>query len=150
MATKSSNDGLAPPPTEGAQTPTTVAPSPVILSADAEKQSVPKERPEKRVSAFKSLGWLDRFLAVWILLAMVLGVLLGNFVPETGPALQKGKFVEVSVPIGRSPGKPFPGPWYLLSSNYVHVTDRTSSRWITCHDVSYPLQGPVRDSAHCL
>lgn len=53
-------------------------------------------------SAFKSLGWLDRFLAVWILLAMVVGVLLGNFVPETGPALQKGKFVGVSVPIGMS------------------------------------------------
>lgn len=31
---------------------------------------------------------------------MVIGVLLGNFVPETGPALQKGKFVGVSIPIG--------------------------------------------------
>ncbi|KAI1103935.1 arsenical-resistance protein ACR3 [Jackrogersella minutella] len=50
-------------------------------------------------SAFKSLGWLDRFLAVWILLAMVIGVLLGNFVPETADALQKGQFVGVSVPI---------------------------------------------------
>lgn len=54
----------------------------------------------KKVSAFQSLGWLDRFLAVWIFLAMVIGVLLGNFVPETGKALQKGKFVGVSVPIG--------------------------------------------------
>lgn len=50
-------------------------------------------------SVIKGLGWLDRFLAVWILLAMVVGVLLGNFVEETGPALQKGKFVGVSVPI---------------------------------------------------
>ena len=60
------------------------------------------ESSEENKSAFKSLGWLDRLLAVWILLAMVIGVLLGNFVPETGPALDKGKFVGVSVPIGKS------------------------------------------------
>jgi len=71
---------------------------------DIEEQNaqVASLSPEKKTSAFKSLGWLDRFLAVWILLAMVIGVLLGNFVPETGPALQKGKFAGVSVPIGRS------------------------------------------------
>ncbi|POR31062.1 Arsenical-resistance protein [Tolypocladium paradoxum] len=51
------------------------------------------------VSAFKALGWLDRFLALWIFLAMAIGIILGNFVPSTGPALQKGKFVGVSVPI---------------------------------------------------
>jgi hypothetical protein len=82
------------------------------LSSDAEKGSPPLaagspgshadigtgDRPQK--SVFKSLGWLDRFLAVWILLAMVIGVLLGNFVPGTGLALDKGKFVGVSVPIG--------------------------------------------------
>ncbi|EPE04443.1 arsenical-resistance protein [Ophiostoma piceae UAMH 11346] len=50
-------------------------------------------------SAFKSLGWLDRFLAIWILLAMVVGVLLGNFVSGVGEALQKGHFVGVSIPI---------------------------------------------------
>ncbi|CZR58468.1 probable arsenite efflux transporter (ArsB) [Phialocephala subalpina] len=52
-----------------------------------------------RQSAFKSLGLLDRFLALWILLAMAIGIILGNFVPSTGPALQKGKFVGVSIPI---------------------------------------------------
>lgn len=56
-----------------------------------------------KVSAFKSLGLLDRFLAVWIFLAMAIGIILGNFVPNTGPALQKGKFVGVSVPIGKTP-----------------------------------------------
>ncbi len=71
-------------------------------SGDAEKQVAQDTRVAKKASAFKSLGWLDRFLAVWILLAMVLGVLLGNFVPEVGPALQKGKFAEVSIPIGMS------------------------------------------------
>ncbi|KAG9248532.1 sodium bile acid symporter family-domain-containing protein [Calycina marina] len=52
-----------------------------------------------QTSTFKSLSWLDRFLAVWIFLAMAIGIILGNFVPNTGPALQKGKFVGVSVPI---------------------------------------------------
>lgn len=51
---------------------------------------------------FKNLGILDRFLAIWIFLAMAIGIILGNFVPNTGPALQKGKFVGVSVPIGMS------------------------------------------------
>lgn len=57
----------------------------------------------KHTSAFKQLGLLDRFLAVWIFLAMAVGIILGNFVPSTGPALQRGKFVGVSVPIGKSP-----------------------------------------------
>jgi ACR3 family arsenite transporter len=57
----------------------------------------------EKVSAFKSLGLLDRFLAIWIFLAMAIGIILGNFVPNTGPALQKGKFVGVSVPIGKKP-----------------------------------------------
>ena len=67
------------------------------------ENNIPIEQPEEKgkTSAFKSLGWLDRFLAVWILLAMVIGIILGNFVPSTGPALEKGKFVGVSVPIGK-------------------------------------------------
>jgi ACR3 family arsenite transporter len=32
---------------------------------------------------------------------MEIGIILGNFVPNTGPVLQKGKFVGVSVPIGK-------------------------------------------------
>lgn len=70
---------------------------------DAENNIQSIEQPEKKgnTSAFKALGWLDRFLAVWILLAMVIGIILGNFVPSTGPALEKGKFVGVSVPIGK-------------------------------------------------
>ncbi|KAJ5100163.1 hypothetical protein N7532_007164 [Penicillium argentinense] len=67
---------------------------------DVEKQRTnePEESTAKQ-SAFKGLGWLDRFLAVWIFLAMAIGIILGNFVENTGPALQKGKFVGVSIPI---------------------------------------------------
>ncbi|KAI5812981.1 sodium bile acid symporter family-domain-containing protein [Pyronema omphalodes] len=53
----------------------------------------------KDVSALKQLGFLDRFLALWIFLAMALGIILGYFVPSTAPALQRGQFVGVSVPI---------------------------------------------------
>lgn len=72
-------------------------------SGDVEKQGehgIPQNETQNKQSAFKNLGLLDRFLAVWIFLAMVIGILLGNFVSNTGPALQKGKFVGVSVPIG--------------------------------------------------
>jgi len=69
---------------------------------DVEKQQDADENPDAtKTSAFKGLGWLDRFLALWIFLAMLIGILLGNFVPSAGPALQKGKFVGVSIPIGK-------------------------------------------------
>ncbi|KAL9111840.1 MAG: hypothetical protein Q9187_007858 [Circinaria calcarea] len=55
--------------------------------------------PAAKVSAFQSLGLLDRFLALWIFLAMAIGIILGNFVPNAGPALQRGKFAGTPVPI---------------------------------------------------
>lgn len=91
---------------------------------------------EKKVSAFKSLGWLDRFLAVWIFLAMVIGILIGNFVPHVTESLEKGKFVNVSVPIGRSPSP--------LLTYETSMADKISYR-SAGHDVSHPLQCPLRD-----
>lgn len=84
------------------QTCTSSPPNDQIKTCDIEKQretSSPDE-PQKKESMFSSLGILDRFLAIWIFLAMAIGIILGNFVPSTGPALQRGKFVGVSVPIG--------------------------------------------------
>lgn len=71
---------------------------PTPTAEDVEKQD--SEESTAKQSAFKGLGWLDRFLALWIFLAMAVGIILGNFVENTGPALQKGKFVGVSIPIG--------------------------------------------------
>ncbi|KAH7098688.1 sodium bile acid symporter family-domain-containing protein [Auriculariales sp. MPI-PUGE-AT-0066] len=67
--------------------------------AQLEERHHDQQLVAEKASAFRSLGWLDRYLAVWIFLAMAVGILLGNFVPQTGVALQKGKFVGVSVPI---------------------------------------------------
>ncbi|KAL2133919.1 hypothetical protein VTI74DRAFT_1393 [Chaetomium olivicolor] len=73
------------------------------VTGDVEKQDAENapccETAQSRLSAFSSLGFLDRFLAVWIFLAMLIGILLGNFVDDVGPALQKGTFVGVSLPI---------------------------------------------------
>ncbi|MCJ1229140.1 hypothetical protein MMC12_005805 [Toensbergia leucococca] len=79
---------------------TTKSPQPHSLPPDLEKQrEEPPLSPKAKDSAFKSLGLLDQFLALWIFLAMAIGIILGNFVPSTGPALQRGRFVGVSVPI---------------------------------------------------
>ncbi|KAK4188549.1 arsenical-resistance protein Acr3 [Podospora australis] len=76
----------------------------IVTSDDLEKQDqsqvpCPPCLENKNPSTFQSLGFLDRFLALWIFLAMLIGVLLGNFVDNVGPALQKGTFVDVSIPI---------------------------------------------------
>ncbi|OQN95214.1 hypothetical protein B0A48_18778 [Cryoendolithus antarcticus] len=56
-------------------------------------------KPRGKESVYKGLGWLDRLLALWILLAIIIGILIGNYVDGAEAALQKGKFVQVSVPI---------------------------------------------------
>ncbi|EXJ57511.1 arsenical-resistance protein [Cladophialophora yegresii CBS 114405] len=70
----------------------------VPTDIDTENQQLHKQGDQKR-SVYAGLGWLDRLLVLWILLAIIVGILLGNFVDGVGPALQKGKFVQVSVPI---------------------------------------------------
>lgn len=49
--------------------------------------------------AVARLSTLDRFLPLWILGAMALGLLLGRFVPGIGPALDTLKIANVSLPI---------------------------------------------------
>lgn len=53
----------------------------------------------KKESVYAGLGWLDRLLVLWILLAIIIGMVLGNFVPNISEKLQQGEFVGVSVPI---------------------------------------------------
>ena len=63
-------------------------------------ETVQGEEPAQETSLVKSLSFLDRFLALWILLAMALGIILGYFVPSTQDVLNTAEFVGVSVPIG--------------------------------------------------
>ncbi|GJC95978.1 arsenical-resistance protein [Colletotrichum higginsianum] len=60
-------------------------------AGDGEKQvaepAMPRQSADDRGSAFKALGWLDRLLALWIFLAMAVGIILGNFVPDIAVGL---------------------------------------------------------------
>lgn len=67
------------------------------LTSTADQQHGPPDLPPLR-----GLSFLDRFLVVWILIAMGVGIAIGNTVDSVGPALQKGEFVGVSIPIGTS------------------------------------------------
>jgi hypothetical protein len=53
-------------------------------------------------SIIKKLSFLDRFLALWILLAMICGILLGCFVPGIENVLDTAQLIGVSAPIGTS------------------------------------------------
>ena len=61
-------------------------------------QTQPSPAPAEAAVAGK-LSTLDRFLPVWIIAAMVLGLLLGSIVPGLGTALEAVKVGEVSLPI---------------------------------------------------
>ncbi|KAF2731562.1 arsenical-resistance protein ACR3 [Polyplosphaeria fusca] len=58
-----------------------------------------RENEEESIPPLKGLSFLDRFLVLWIILAMGIGIILGNLVPSTAPALQRGEFAGVSIPI---------------------------------------------------
>ncbi|CAO3666235.1 unnamed protein product [Umbelopsis vinacea] len=58
------------------------------------------QEPKESVSKLlHELSFVDRFLALWIILAMVIGVLIGYYVPGVQPAFATVEFSSVSVPI---------------------------------------------------
>lgn len=84
---------VSPPPVKQAVVLPLVSLSKLILESNKDTEA------QQDIPPLKGLSFLDRFLVVWIILAMAVGILLGNFVPSTGPALQQSTFVGVSVPI---------------------------------------------------
>jgi ACR3 family arsenite transporter len=46
------------------------------------------------------LGILEKYLTVWIFLCILIGLLLGNYVPSFGEYLDSLKFAQISIPIG--------------------------------------------------
>lgn len=103
---------------------------------EAQRNASNVTQDEQEPKGIKGLGWLDRLLALWILLAMIIGILLGNFVDNVGPALHKGEFVGVSIPIGESYNS-----FGLFDKSQELTTPH--SYWTACHDVSDSLQGEV-------
>lgn len=110
--------------------PVSELPAPATMSQEVER------------SIIKRLSFLDRLLALWIFLAMVLGILLGCFVPSTQKVLNTATFVSVSVPIGM-----FLLPFLVLS--YMSTNTLQSGR-THCHDVSNSLQSAIRTAQHAL
>jgi ACR3 family arsenite transporter len=55
--------------------------------------------PMRSTGVARRLSTLDRFLPIWIFLAMALGILLGKSFPQLGPALDSIKLDTVSLPI---------------------------------------------------
>lgn len=114
-----------------------------VDDVEAQRNTSNVTEDEQEPKGIKGLGWLDRLLALWILLAMIIGILLGNFVDNVGPALHKGEFVGVSIPIGES------------LNNYQHSlreseTNTLHSYWTVGHDVPDSLQGEVRVATPCV
>lgn len=98
----------------------------------------------KDVPPLRGLSFLDRFLVIWIILAMAIGILLGAFVPSTGPTLQKGQFVGVSVPIGMPRLSVYSAPQCCFSANI-------SSLAIGLLVMMYPILCKVRyETLHLL
>jgi arsenite transporter len=71
------------------------------IFAEDELATNPAAAAPAKNSIIKSLSFLDRLLALWILLAMALGILLGCFVPNTHEVLEAATLVGVSAPIGK-------------------------------------------------
>lgn len=55
---------------------------------------------QRELSVAKRLSSLDRYLPVWILVAVVLGVLIGKAVPDLKHDLERVRFADVSLPVG--------------------------------------------------
>lgn len=47
----------------------------------------------------EKLGFVERFLTLWIFLSMLIGVLLGYYVPEVKDRLGSSKFADVNIPM---------------------------------------------------
>ena len=62
--------------------------------------STPTPTPTRSVTPVaKEMSFLDRYLAVWILAAMAIGLLLGRFIPGLDRALDSVQIAGISVPI---------------------------------------------------
>lgn len=115
-----------------------------IANADTDEKAQAHEI-EKQLEndVLKRLSFVDRFLAVWIFLAMVIGITLGKTVPGIERKLERGTFVGTPIPIGMIYSYPFSNGIEGMGSTIVVVwMARLTSQWcyscwLVGHDVSY-------------
>ncbi|KAK6458128.1 sodium bile acid symporter family-domain-containing protein [Scheffersomyces xylosifermentans] len=60
---------------------------------------VSKQFKKDMASVFHDLSLVDKLLPVWIILAMILGILLSVYVPQSREAFDRAKVVGVSIPL---------------------------------------------------
>ena len=46
------------------------------------------------------MGLFERFLSIWVALAIVAGVLIGQFAPSVPETLSRFEYAQVSIPVG--------------------------------------------------
>ncbi|ORY98213.1 sodium bile acid symporter family-domain-containing protein [Syncephalastrum racemosum] len=61
-------------------------------------QTAPEQQQQQK-NLLRRLSFLDRFLALWILVAMIVGVVIGYYVPGVQQSFATVQFASVSVPI---------------------------------------------------
>jgi ACR3 family arsenite transporter len=58
------------------------------------------ESKEEHVKKELTLGLWEKYLTLWIAICIVVGLLVGRFIPEFGQFMDSLKFVKLSIPIG--------------------------------------------------
>src|SRR4030042_1842519 len=58
------------------------------------------ESKEEHVKKELSLGLWEKYLTLWIAICIVVGLLVGRFIPEFGQFMDSLKFINLSIPIG--------------------------------------------------
>jgi len=58
------------------------------------------ETPEQHTKKELSLGLWEKYLTLWIVICIIVGLLVGRFIPEFGQFMDSLKFAHLSIPIG--------------------------------------------------
>ncbi len=58
------------------------------------------EKEQSSKEKDKSLGFFEKYLTLWIAMCIILGLLVGRFLPEFGQLVDTLKFRQLSIPIG--------------------------------------------------
>lgn len=74
--------------------------NPTNRTINLENQQIKDDSTTEGISDLRELRCLYRFFPLWIFLAVVVGLIFGILVPNTGLALGKGRFLGVPAPSG--------------------------------------------------